>query len=109
MALSASTASHPAFVTTAKRPSVERDGDSFRSDLGQTRSGIFLQMGLDRFLPDGQISCGGSGRIRPPITASSLCLTELNGSSDIVSKAHAGTPRIAVDQETNHVTARVMA
>jgi len=35
---------------------VGRDGESFKSDLGQTRSGIFLQTGLDRFLPDGQIS-----------------------------------------------------
>src|ERR1700726_2714814 len=49
---------HPASVTTAKRPSVGRDGDGYTSDLGQTRSGIFLQPGLDRFLPDGQISCG---------------------------------------------------
>jgi hypothetical protein len=56
MALSASTASRPAFVTTAKRPSVERDGDGYTSDLGKARSGIFLQPGLDRFLPDGQIS-----------------------------------------------------
>ena len=47
---------HPASVTTAKRPSVGRDGDGYTSDLGQTRSGIFLQPGLDRFLPDGQIS-----------------------------------------------------
>src|SRR5258708_39241971 len=46
-ALSASTASHPAFVTTAKRPSVERDGVSFKSDLGQTGNGIFFQKGLD--------------------------------------------------------------
>ena len=30
----ASTASHPAFVTIAIRPSVERDGESSRSDLG---------------------------------------------------------------------------
>jgi hypothetical protein len=59
---SASIASHPAFVTTAKRPSVERDGDGYTSDLGQTRSGIFLQMGLDRFLPDGQITCRCSAR-----------------------------------------------
>jgi len=44
-------------------PRAERDGDSFRSDLGETRSGIFLQMGLDGFLPDGQISCWGSARL----------------------------------------------
>src|SRR5260370_15894989 len=43
----ASTASHPASVTIAIRPSVGWDGVSFRSDLGQTGNGIFLQTGLD--------------------------------------------------------------
>src|SRR5260370_37016789 len=37
-------------------PSVGRDGDGYKSDLGQTRSGIFLQPRLDRFLADGQIT-----------------------------------------------------
>src|SRR5258707_10172785 len=58
-ALSASTASHPASVTIAIRPSVGWDGDRYRSDLGQTRKDLFLQTGLDsKFtdLPVGQIS-----------------------------------------------------
>ena len=55
----ASTASRPASVTIAIRPSVGQDGGGYRSDLGQTRTGIFLQMGLDRKIasqPVGQIS-----------------------------------------------------
>src|SRR5260370_38057052 len=43
----ASTASRPASVTIASRPSVGRDGEGYRSDLGLRRRGIFLQMGLD--------------------------------------------------------------
>jgi hypothetical protein len=45
-------------VTIAIRPSVGWDGEGYRFDLGQRRSGIFLQMGLDsQFtdLPVGQI------------------------------------------------------
>src|ERR1700716_4038305 len=41
----ASTASHPAFVTIAIRPSVGRDGEASRSDLGQAGTEIFLQTG----------------------------------------------------------------
>src|ERR1700704_4163877 len=55
----ASTASHPASVTIAIRPSWGRDGEGYRCDLGQTGTGIFLQMGLDRRVtkqPVGQIS-----------------------------------------------------
>src|SRR5713226_7745324 len=44
----ASTASRPAFVTTRDRPSVERDGEGYRSDLGQAGMEIFLRTGLDR-------------------------------------------------------------
>src|ERR1700682_2357521 len=44
----ASTASRPASVTIAIRPSVGRDGGGYRSDLGQAGTEIFLQMGLDR-------------------------------------------------------------
>src|SRR3981189_210730 len=32
-----------------ERPSEGRDGNRYIADLGQARSGIFLQMGLDRF------------------------------------------------------------
>ena len=40
----------PTSVTTAKRPFVRaRDSGAYRSDLGQTRSDIFLQPGLDSF------------------------------------------------------------
>ena len=55
----ASTASRPASVTIASRPSVGRDGGRYRFDLGQAESGIFLRKGLDRQstdLPVGQIS-----------------------------------------------------
>ena len=38
----ASTASRPAFVTIAKRPSVGRDGESSRIDLGQVGTEIFF-------------------------------------------------------------------
>src|ERR1700730_16997544 len=44
----ASTASRPASVTIARRPSGGRDGEGYRFDLGKARSGIFLQEGLDR-------------------------------------------------------------
>jgi hypothetical protein len=43
----ASTASRPAFVTIAIRPSRGRDGWGYRSDLGQAKTEIFLQLGLD--------------------------------------------------------------
>ncbi len=48
----ASTASRLASVTIASRPSVRRDGGGYRFDLGKSRSGIFLQMGLDRQIGD---------------------------------------------------------
>jgi hypothetical protein len=55
----ASTASRPASVTIAIRPSVGRDGGSCRSDLPDGLSEIFLQEGLDSLiaadLPVGQI------------------------------------------------------
>jgi hypothetical protein len=44
----ASTASHPASVTIAIRPSGGRDGDGYRFDLGESGRGIFLEMRLDR-------------------------------------------------------------
>src|ERR1700737_2018624 len=44
----ASTASRPASVTIAIRPSMGRDGGGYRSDLGQAGTEIFLQTGLDR-------------------------------------------------------------
>jgi hypothetical protein len=44
----ASTASHPASVTIAIRPSGGQDGGGYRSDLGQTERGKILKMGLDR-------------------------------------------------------------
>jgi hypothetical protein len=47
-----STASRPASVTIASRPSVGRDGEGYRFDLGKMRSGIFLRKGLDRRAPD---------------------------------------------------------
>src|SRR5712692_7016387 len=55
----ASTASHPASVTIAIRPSVERDGDSSRFDLGCVGTEISFgksEIRLDTKLPDGQIT-----------------------------------------------------
>jgi hypothetical protein len=58
--------SHPApNVRDDREPPLlwERDSENYKFDLGLTRSGIFLQRGLDRFsratlfLPDGQITC----------------------------------------------------
>src|ERR1700716_4352672 len=43
----ASTASHPASVTIAIRPSEGRDGEGSRTDLGQAGTGKFLEIGLD--------------------------------------------------------------
>jgi uncharacterized protein YbjT (DUF2867 family) len=45
----ASTASRPAFVTIAKRPSWGRDGEGYRCDLGPAGTEKFLQRGLDRW------------------------------------------------------------
>jgi hypothetical protein len=61
----ASTASRPASVTIANRPSVGRDGGGYIADLGQPRTEIFLQMGLDRQigdLPVGRASPASSGK-----------------------------------------------
>src|SRR4051812_29013461 len=44
----ASTASRPASVTIAIRPSVGWDSAGYRFDLGQARTEIFLETGLDR-------------------------------------------------------------
>src|SRR3984893_19081008 len=74
---SASTASRPAAVTIACRPSVGRDGESYSFDLGFGKTEIFLPMGLDRQvtsrptdLPVGQIilvdlSAVAAGRVSP--------------------------------------------
>jgi hypothetical protein len=43
----ASTASRPASVAIAIRPSVGRDGEGYRFDLGRARTEIFLKTGLD--------------------------------------------------------------
>jgi hypothetical protein len=43
----ASTASRPAFVTIASRPSVGRDGERYAGDLGQKGTEEFLQRRLD--------------------------------------------------------------
>jgi hypothetical protein len=59
LAPSASTASRPASVTIASRPSVGQDGEGYAGDLGQMGTGIFLQTGLDRQIakqPVGQIT-----------------------------------------------------
>jgi hypothetical protein len=43
----ASTASRPNVRDDGQRPSAGQDGASFKSDLGELRSKIFLQKGLD--------------------------------------------------------------
>jgi hypothetical protein len=60
-----STASRPASVTIASRPSVGRDGSGYRSDLGRRRTKIFLQRGMDSRpteQPVGQISRSPHGQ-----------------------------------------------
>ena len=58
----ASTASHPAFVTTAIRPSCrERTGRAGRTDLPDGESEIFFERGLDRFLSRRLICPSGAG------------------------------------------------
>ncbi len=47
LTLPASTASPPAFVTIAKRPSLGWDGNTYRPDLGFGKTEIFFQTGLD--------------------------------------------------------------
>src|ERR1700738_3236833 len=46
----ASTASHPASVTIAIRPSVGRDDEASKSDLGQAGTGIFFELHIDEAL-----------------------------------------------------------
>ena len=46
----ASTASRSAFRDVAQRPSVGRDGEGYKADLGLRKTRIFLQRGLDRLL-----------------------------------------------------------
>jgi hypothetical protein len=65
----ASTASRPATVTIMIRPSVGRDGRSYKVDFSKVRSGIFFGMGVDldvnekRFdLPVGQLEDKGDLR-----------------------------------------------
>ena len=48
----ASTASHPASVTIAIRPSEGRDGGISRTDLGSPETDIFSRQGLDRQIAD---------------------------------------------------------
>jgi hypothetical protein len=61
----ASTASRPASVTIASRPSEGRDGEGYAGDLGEKRSGIFLQRGVDMRLTGSEPSnrLGTIGRI----------------------------------------------
>ena len=60
---SASTASRPAAVTIACRPSVGRDGGSCRSDLPDGGSGLFLRTVLDKRKPEGELICPSGSRL----------------------------------------------
>jgi hypothetical protein len=59
----ASTASHPASVTIAIRPSVGWDVEGYSFDLGLARRKIFLKMGLDRQITSTLLICP-TGRSR---------------------------------------------
>ncbi len=53
-------------MTIASRPSVVRDGNGYRSDLGKARSAIFLPAGLDRRNSASELICpSGNGVERP--------------------------------------------
>jgi hypothetical protein len=94
-----STASRPASVTIASRPSVGRDGYRYRCDLGQSRSGIFLQIGLDwanhiealqQIPPCAQVGYarrGGGSRLRlnPPF-GTDLPVRQISGVAQVESK-----------------------
>jgi len=95
----ASTASHPASVTIAIRPSVGWDGGEYGSDLGPARREIFFAMGLDRYvtdLPVGQITgppfdlVSNKVRGRSTMIGSSMsalaCITESSRTSRHVRK-----------------------
>jgi hypothetical protein len=59
LSAAASTASRPASVTIAIRPSVGWDGSGSSADFSKRESGIFFEAGLDTLMtsqPDGQIS-----------------------------------------------------
>ena len=60
----------PTFVTMANAPLPGQDGGSRRTDLPDGLSEIFLQKGLDRKQPDGQITL--SGFKKSPSTSLSL-------------------------------------
>ena len=94
-----STASHPASVTIAIRPSVGWDGGEYGSDLGPARREIFFAMGLDRYvtdLPVGQITgppfdlVSNKVRGRSTMIGSSMsalaCITESSRTSRHVRK-----------------------
>ena len=60
----APTASRPASVTIASRPSVGRDGGGYRGDLGGTGTRIFLQPGLDSDVTDLPVGLGKASLVR---------------------------------------------
>src|SRR6202158_3821698 len=59
---SASTASRATFVTIAKRPSGERDGESYSLICISEKQKSFLQKGLDKRKPAGQLICPSGSR-----------------------------------------------
>jgi hypothetical protein len=89
----ASTASRPAFVTIASRPSVGQDGRACRTDFSENESGIFFESGLDKLLvicPTGSLARGFLIRRAPVWGAglpwASLCArtpTQLPGCREI--------------------------
>jgi hypothetical protein len=103
----ASTASRPAFVTTRDPPLLsERDGDGYRSDLGQPRTEIFLRRGLDRILADGLICPSGkitgrlgSKKLGPPHpeSAATFHFRTANKPADIACMIDMGVDRIISD------------
>jgi hypothetical protein len=61
----ASTASHPASVTTRDPPLCGWDGGASRTDLGQEGRGIFFRMGLDTQITDLPV---GQKRVHSPFS-----------------------------------------
>src|ERR1700694_2150993 len=85
-ALSASTASRPAAVTIACRPSVGRNGGGYRSDLGKERTGIFLREGLDTGVAEQPV-----GQIRE---GTELALSSYTPVSPVFCRKEAGSLRV---------------
>ena len=96
----ASTASRPASVTIASRPSGGRDGEGYRFDLGKARSGIFLQEGLDRK----SVICPSGGSAEGLLTATQRSQAVINPLKRY-SLGDTGAIRYRIDRPPQRATA----